>query len=92
MVGMNYVVHCASPFRLTGNTDFRTEFYDPAIKGTLEILRASKRAECTARSSNKLGRSNAPSKNVGLNLSIPLILGVLGQGTNILVYSSSCLF
>jgi nucleoside-diphosphate-sugar epimerase len=46
--GVDYVVHIASPM-LRQDTDFRTDFVDPAVQSTLSVLNAAKPSSSVGR-------------------------------------------
>ena len=47
-VGVDYILHIASPFRLEA-TDYVNDLYIPAIEGTKEILKAASEEESVKR-------------------------------------------
>ena len=47
-LGVDYVIHVASPFHFKA-TDYSKDFYEPAIHGTKEILKASSKEKAVQR-------------------------------------------
>jgi nucleoside-diphosphate-sugar epimerase len=47
-LGVDYVIHVASPFHFKA-TDFAKDFYEPAIDGTKEMLKAASEAKTVKR-------------------------------------------